>query len=1141
MTAQSRLYHRRWKLNNLLNSHNLRFQPRRFGAIALFVFLLVSLRDPLLHAQTPPEANKIEPTVLSEVRQKRRATFFVVLREQADLSQAAGIRNWKNKGDGVVAALRQHALRTQAPILNLLAKSDVQITSYWIVNTIKVTTRDEQLIHQLANLPEVASITAERVWQIPEPIPTADEPSIQSVEWGVSRIHAPEVWSQFNARGQGIVVASIDTGVQFNHPALVNQYRGNKGDGSFDHNYNWFDPARVCGNPSNAPCDNNGHGTHTMGTMVGNDGGANQIGVAPAAQWITAKGCEGSSCSSSSLLAGGQWILAPTDLNGQNPRPDLRPNIVNNSWGGDSGSDPFFRTTIQAWVAAGIFPAFAIGNTGSGCSSATTPGAFPEAFGVGATDSSDNIAAFSSRGPASSFGITKPNVAAPGVSVRSSVPTNSYASFSGTSMATPHVAGVVALLWSANPALVGNVAGTEDLLQRTADSRPSTQCGSAGPPNNVYGSGIVNALAAIQSSLPTHALAVVSSNPGSGVSIGVSPTDNTGQANGVTPFPRYYNHSTTVTLVATPTAGGNVFAGWTGCDNSLGTTCNVIMNSDRTVTASYTNVVSTAAVTLNYEGQLRDRVGQCEFCRNPDGKGDGVFTVTLTGGSGNRTVTGVRLSNAAGGIWDTVAPDVFWTLGIASGLDTALLNGGSDDVNFGLAAGDTFKIFAADFNNAMFSGGTGFTVAVNFADGSSATAIATIPGASQATISLQFSGLLRDRVGQCELCTAPDGKADGAFVVTLNPGSGSRTVTRLHLTNSPGGIWNTQASDGFWSLGAAGSLDGPLLNTSNDAVAFPVSDGSSFVIFAADSQNVMFLSGTVFTLAITFSDGSTASANTTISSAAAASIALTYNGQLRDRVGGCELCLAPDGKADGTFTVTLNAGSGDRTVTQVRLTNTPGGIWDTVSPNGFWSLGVANSVDGALLNGANDAVSFPWTQGSSFTIFAADSQNAMFATGTVFNLTVIFGDGTSAGATVSIDAGPQGSVSLLYDGQFRDRVGQCELCFAPDGKPDGTFTVTLNAGSGNRTITRLHLTNSPGGLWNTQAGDGFWTLGVAGAVDAALLNGTNDSVNFPITEGAAFKLFASDYNDAMFRSGTGFTLAVTFSDGGSAAATVQIP
>jgi len=352
-----------------------------------------------------------------------------------------------------------------------------------------------------------------------------------------SRVHAPDVWTQFGARGQGIVVASIDTGVQFNHPALVMQYRGRKADGTFDHNYNWYDPSRVCGNPSLAPCDNNGHGTHTMGTAVGGDGGTNQIGVAPGARWITAKGCEGVALAHRApccLLANG--VLAPTDLNGQNPRPDLRPNIVNNSWGGDSGTDPFYRTTIQAWVNAGIFPAFAIGNSGPACNSAEAPGVFPETFGVGAVDIFDNIASFSGRGPANGFGgIVKPNISAPGVSVRSSVPTNGYASFSGTSMATPHVAGMVALLWSANPALIGNIAATEDLLQRTADFRSSTQCGTAGPPNNVYGWGIVNALTAVQNSLPTRTLTVASSNPSSGVSVTVTPNDNNGQVQRLDP------------------------------------------------------------------------------------------------------------------------------------------------------------------------------------------------------------------------------------------------------------------------------------------------------------------------------------------------------------------------------------------------------------------------------------------------------------------------------------------------------------------------------------------------------------------------------------------------------------------------------
>ncbi len=166
-----------------------------------------------------------------------------------------------------------------------------------------------------------------------------------------------------------------------------------------------------------------------MGTMVGDDLSGNQIGVAPAAKWIAAKGCESDSCSFDSLLSAGQWVLAPTDLNGQNPRPDLRPHVVNNSWGGGPG-DPFYQATVQAWVAAGIFPAFSNGNAGPGCGSAGSPGDYPESYAVGAYDINNFIAFFSSRGPSDLDGGIKPNIAAPGVDVRSSVPGNGYDIFS---------------------------------------------------------------------------------------------------------------------------------------------------------------------------------------------------------------------------------------------------------------------------------------------------------------------------------------------------------------------------------------------------------------------------------------------------------------------------------------------------------------------------------------------------------------------------------------------------------------------------------------------------------------------------------------------------------------------------------------
>jgi len=246
-----------------------------------------------------------------------------------------------------------------------------------------------------------------------------------------------------------------------------------------------------------------------MGTMVGDDGGGNQIGVAPGARWIAAKGCEYEWCSDYALLQSAQWILAPCPL-GVYPGdpscdPSRRPQIVNNSWGGGSGNS-WYQPSVQAWIAAGIFPAFSIGNSGSGCGSANSPGDYPESYAAGAFDINNSIAWFSSRGPSAFGGIVKPNLAAPGVDVRSSVPDNTYNWYSGTSMASPHLAGTVALMWSAAPDLFGDVSATRLLLDHTAFDVFDTQCdaypapGEEGNPNNVWGEGRLDAFAAVDQS-----------------------------------------------------------------------------------------------------------------------------------------------------------------------------------------------------------------------------------------------------------------------------------------------------------------------------------------------------------------------------------------------------------------------------------------------------------------------------------------------------------------------------------------------------------------------------------------------------------------------------------------------------------------
>jgi subtilisin family serine protease len=445
----------------------------------------------------------VEPQVFSELAEAGTTDFWVYMSQQADVSAAATIADWDAQGWAVYNELTQTAAATQTELLALLDAEGVEYQSFWIVNAVKVT-GSEELLKLIAALPGVEQITADRVYEIPEPDPAADEPGITAVEWGVDRINAPDVWSEFGATGEGIVVGSIDTGVQFNHPALVNQYRGNLGGGVFDHNYNWHDPSSICGSPSLAPCDNNGHGSHVTGTMVGDDGGDNQIGVAPDAQWISAKGCETTSCSEAALLSSGQFILAPTDLNNQNADPTRRPHIVNNSWGGGADTDPWYQPTVQAWVAAGIFPQFANGNTSFGtapCGSSSNPGNLVESYAAGAFDINDNIAAFSNRGPSAwDSELIKPNISAPGVAVRSSVPTDSYGSSSGTSMASPHVAGAVALMWSAAEVLVRDIEQTRDLLDATAIDTGNLTCGGTAENNNVWGQGRLDVFAAVDAS-----------------------------------------------------------------------------------------------------------------------------------------------------------------------------------------------------------------------------------------------------------------------------------------------------------------------------------------------------------------------------------------------------------------------------------------------------------------------------------------------------------------------------------------------------------------------------------------------------------------------------------------------------------------
>lgn len=277
-----------------------------------------------------------------------------------------------------------------------------------------------------------------------------------------------------------------------------------------------IDPSNnPCGLNSIVPCDDHNHGTHTMGTMVGDDEAGNQIGVAPGARWVACRNMERGYGSPATYIECFEWFMAPTDINNENADPTKAPHVINNSWSCPEmeGCNPdnwsLMETAVNNLKTSGVVVVVSAGNSGSqGCGSVSTPAAmFENSFTIGSTRSNDTLSGFSSRGPVliDSSMRMKPNVVAPGSNVRSCIRNGGYSNFSGTSMAGPHVVGLVALLISANPALAGNVEEIENIVEQTAVQKISDEeCGTDNDmnvPNNKYGFGRVDALAAVNLAL----------------------------------------------------------------------------------------------------------------------------------------------------------------------------------------------------------------------------------------------------------------------------------------------------------------------------------------------------------------------------------------------------------------------------------------------------------------------------------------------------------------------------------------------------------------------------------------------------------------------------------------------------------------
>ena len=477
---------------------------RLFAALAACVLIVGQAGSALATTSARPAATSapVDSALLAALQGGGTQRFIVEFASKADLHGASKFKEHSQKGAFVLKALQATARISQGQALQVLKGiKGANPKSYWLTNSL-VVTGDAKLAQKLAKLSGVSSVHAQKIYPLVKPVKVkvAILAAAGDPEWGVEKIGADQVWAD-GITGAGIVVGSVDTGVDFTHPALVENYRGNNHDGTFTHDYNWWDPSGSC---PGEPCDNVGHGTHTMGTMVGGDGPGPftpDTGVAPGAEWMTAKGCEDFGCTSESLLSSGQFILAPTDMEGNNADPSMAPDVVNNSWGSDDPNDQFYLETVLAWRAAGIVPVFSAGNAGEfGCGTAGTPGNFTQVISLGATDINDDIAFFSSRGPSPTDKVS-PNVSAPGQDVVSSVPGGGYASFSGTSMASPHATGTIALMMSSKASLIGNFDAVLSALNDTAVDRPDDSCGTPDPsdndPNYVYGEGRIDAKAAV--------------------------------------------------------------------------------------------------------------------------------------------------------------------------------------------------------------------------------------------------------------------------------------------------------------------------------------------------------------------------------------------------------------------------------------------------------------------------------------------------------------------------------------------------------------------------------------------------------------------------------------------------------------------
>jgi bacillopeptidase F len=469
----------------------------------------------------PTSSNtKVSQEVLDDFKENEKVTFLIKFKEQADTEQVAiqakaaaqkaslsATKTELRQRSAVVSDLKATSLQSQESVKQYLEQEEEKgnvekIESFYIVNAMAVTAT-KAVAENISSFSEVEKILPNQTIYLnsgtsveTEINEAVEAMTTTSTPWNVDAIGAPQVWDK-GIDGTGVVVASIGTGVQWDHPALKEKYRGYDpaNPDQPNHEFNWDDNAGT----NKVPVDPNGLGTKVMGAIVGGEvDGSNPIGIAPGAKWISVRAFTANgSTGIVNLMLAAEWLLAPKDSKGV-PHPEMAPDIIANTWGGARGVDEIFRPMIKNWIAAGILPVFGTGDempsNPNGVRSIVSPANLPEVLAVGATNEQDELASFSLKGP-SPYGEFKPDISAPGVNIRTSSVDGGYVDdFDTTAVAAAQVVGAAALLLQANSTLSGTDLKT--ILLQTAT--PLTDETYPDSPNNGYGYGLVNINKAVE-------------------------------------------------------------------------------------------------------------------------------------------------------------------------------------------------------------------------------------------------------------------------------------------------------------------------------------------------------------------------------------------------------------------------------------------------------------------------------------------------------------------------------------------------------------------------------------------------------------------------------------------------------------------